>query len=82
MQDQARVLQRVRSLFEPVADGGEQMQLAEVPRVLDGARRQRALRIVGLDARGRAMRSIAVRKSSVSPRARGAADLRWRGRAP
>jgi hypothetical protein len=48
VQDEAGVLQRVRRLLEPIADGGEKMQLAEVPRMLHRACRERALRVVGL----------------------------------
>ena len=46
------MLQRVRRRFQPVADGSEQMQLAEIPGVLNGARGQPALGVVGLAVSG------------------------------
>ena len=52
MQDQAGALQRIRRILEPIANRGEEMQLAKITGVLNRARRQRSLRIVGLVLQG------------------------------
>ena len=44
MKDQAGPFQSVRRIFEPIADRGEEMQLAEIRRVLNRAGRQRKQR--------------------------------------
>ena len=48
VKDQAGVSERVRGGLQPGPDRGEEMQLSEIPSVLNSVGRHRALRVVGL----------------------------------